>query len=267
MVPSVRAVFRCDGVSTHIILDGLYEKYELEVLETEIFKHVDPSSTCLDIGANIGNHSNAFSKYFARVIAFEPNPMVHAVLLANTIGSNIIAVPKGVSDAHGDLCFEQDFANLGASRIVKSDGSTMTKIKVVPLDDLIEEYALSDVTFIKIDVENHELEALRGATRFVSKYRPIIAMEAFFAAVPERGKEIEDLLRDAGYKHFYKLIPRSNFVNRLEGTRFSAKKGVLRAILPEKMRKSLKLHETFEVTGHDHQLLIVSEGPLLNQDA
>jgi hypothetical protein len=56
-------------------------------------------------------------------------------------------------------------------------------------------------------------------------------------------------------------------VNRLEGTRFSAKKGVLRAILPEKMRKSLKLHETFEITGHDHQLLIVSEGPLLNQDA
>lgn len=262
VVPSVRAIFLGDAVSTQIILDGVYEKYELEVLEEEVFTQLSPASTCLDIGANIGNHANFFSKHFARVIAFEPNPMVHAVLVANTFGSNVITISKGLSDTRCEVPFQQDFANLGASRIVEPSRSAVAKINVIPLDDLVEEYALSDVSFVKIDVENHELQALRGATNFLSKNRPIIAMEAFCKEFPERGKKIEDLLRGLGYKYFYRLTPRSQFVNRLEGTPMSAKRGIMRMVLPEKMRKSLKLEETFEVAGSDHQLLIIAHNPL-----
>lgn len=265
VVPSVRAVFLGDAVSTQIILDGVYEKYELEALREQVFIQLDPGSTCLDIGANIGNHANFFSKHFGRVIAFEPNPMVHAVLVANTFGSNVTPIPQGLSDTRCELPFQQNFANLGASQIVETNHSEVSKINVIPLDDLIEEYALSDVSFVKIDVENHELQALRGAINFLSKNMPVIAMEAFFKEHPERGKKIEDLLKDLGYQYFYKLTPRSNFVRRLEGTPMSAKKGIMKAVLPEKMRKSLKLEETFGIAGNDHQLLIVANNPLLSR--
>lgn len=259
----VRAVFLGDVVSTRVILDGMYEKYELQALCQSVFSQLDPDSACLDVGANIGNHARYFSGFFKRVIAFEPNPMVHAVLVANTLGCNITPVCKGLSDTSQKLSFFQDYDNLGASRIVKDDGAANASIYVTPLDDLVDDYDLSDVSFVKIDVENHELEMLRGARRFLAKNKPVLAMEAFFASHPERGAQVDDLLKTLGYRHFYRLAPRSELVRRLEGSFLNPRKGILRILLPEKMRKTMKLVEIPEALGWDHALLIISEKPLL----
>ena len=52
----MRAVFLGDLVSRHVILDGIYEGRELEVLSREVFPRLGRPATALDIGANIGNH-------------------------------------------------------------------------------------------------------------------------------------------------------------------------------------------------------------------
>ena len=82
---TVRAIFIGDYVSNKILLDGIYEGRELNALDQLVFCHLPRDSVALDIGANIGNHTAYFARYFSRVIAFEPNPMVFAVLSANVV--------------------------------------------------------------------------------------------------------------------------------------------------------------------------------------
>ena len=52
--PIVRGVFVGDFISTRIILDGVYERRELEVLSREVFPHLPRASTALDIGQTSG---------------------------------------------------------------------------------------------------------------------------------------------------------------------------------------------------------------------
>ena len=58
---TVRAVFLGDWISQRIILDGIYEGRELEVLSREVFPRLAQPATALDIGANIGNHACYFA--------------------------------------------------------------------------------------------------------------------------------------------------------------------------------------------------------------
>jgi hypothetical protein len=60
-----------DTICREIMLDGCYEK---DLLATMVELVPDTTSTFLDIGANVGNHSIYLSKHFRRVISFEPVP-------------------------------------------------------------------------------------------------------------------------------------------------------------------------------------------------
>jgi hypothetical protein len=79
------AVFANDTIGNAINASGFYEWSELEA----IFDFLKPlhehfnRSLALDIGANIGNHSIYFSRYFKAVHAFEPHPLTYRILDIN----------------------------------------------------------------------------------------------------------------------------------------------------------------------------------------
>ncbi|HIG67318.1 MAG TPA: hypothetical protein EYQ44_05795 [Porticoccaceae bacterium] len=56
--------FSHDAISRKIFIDGLFEKRELDVLKVFLEQELHDFDTCLDIGANIGNHSLFFSDIF-----------------------------------------------------------------------------------------------------------------------------------------------------------------------------------------------------------
>ena len=69
------AGFTFDVLSLKVSLSGRFENDELTILEKEVFNKIDCSnSSCLDIGANIGNHSVFFANFFYNVDCFEPQP-------------------------------------------------------------------------------------------------------------------------------------------------------------------------------------------------
>jgi hypothetical protein len=73
------------------------------------------------------------------------------------------------------------------------------RVKAITLDDLISEYGISGVDFIKLEAEGWEPEVLLGA-RFSLKICKRIAVDAG----PERGSsntvvEVADILKEAGY--------------------------------------------------------------------
>lgn len=103
------AVYSREFVSRFIISYGFYERHYIR----ELFKFLERKDvlthekTCLDIGANIGNHSVRFSQIFRQVYAFEPHPDIskYGVVVTDVSGSGIAGLvekPEAV-DAPSNL--------------------------------------------------------------------------------------------------------------------------------------------------------------------
>ena len=79
-----------DHIGDSIFIDGLYEGALLQSAFSTLLAgrtQQFAESACLDIGANIGNHSGFFADRFARVIAMEPNPIFCMALRATVCHS------------------------------------------------------------------------------------------------------------------------------------------------------------------------------------
>jgi len=260
VAPSVRAVFLGDAVSTDVILHGAYERYEIDALTRYVFPNLPNESNCLDIGANIGNHTNSFSPYFKYVYAFEPNPIVQLILRANTMGQNVQVIECGLSNQKSKVPFMQLFANLGASRITDQTTADGQSIQVERLDDIVASLGIKDVSFIKMDVEGHEQQALEGGIDFLKREQPIIAMESFFKENPSTGKQITQILTNVGYSYFYELVPKSYIIRQLASTSF---KRLFWWLIPAHWRKTLVLRRIETLDGIDCSLTISSSRELL----
>ena len=248
-------MFLGDLISRRIILDGIYEGRELEALSREVFPRLDRPATALDIGANIGNHACYFSTHFDRVVAFEPNPPVAAVLRANVMGRNVEVVETGLSDRPGKLNFSVNQTNLGGSRVT-ADSSGMT-IDVDTLDRLAGPLRLDNVRFLKMDVERHEEYVLRGAAALLASQRPVIAMEGHYESHPETGLRVVAQLNKLGYRYFYTFA-------ELRASLFSRRYGSIRRVIPRPLRprSRLTLASVDSVADRNHNLVVVAAEPL-----
>ncbi len=62
------AIFAFDRIGADISVYGMYEKEILETLESCIFNKIDTqNSACVDVGANVGNHTLYFAQFFNKV--------------------------------------------------------------------------------------------------------------------------------------------------------------------------------------------------------
>ena len=207
------------------------------------------------IASVIGNHACYFAAHFDRVVAFEPNPPVAAVLRANVMGRNVEVVETGLSDRPGKLNFSVDQTNLGGSRIT-GDYNGMT-INVDTLDRLAGPLGLDNVSFLKIDVERHEEHVLRGAAALLASQRPVIAMEGHYESYPETGLRVAAQLNRLGYRYFYTFAElRASLFNR----RYERICRV--APRPLRPRARLTLAPVDSVADRNHNLVVVAAEPL-----
>src|SRR5882724_1100567 len=80
-------VFRNDNViGRSLSMYGEWAEHELRCLR----KYIDPGSTVVDVGAHIGTHTLAFSRWVGggKVIAVEAQPVVSSVLTVNCLLSD-----------------------------------------------------------------------------------------------------------------------------------------------------------------------------------
>lgn len=110
---------------------------------------------------------------FEKVYAFEPNPLNYEKCQARWVDilhgdSRIEIVNKGLWNREMQLNFR---LNGGASRIVS--GGTNT-IDVTSIDKFIK--GEIQISFIKMDIEGSELEALEGAKETIVKDKPDLAI-------------------------------------------------------------------------------------------
>lgn len=136
------------------------------------------SESILDIGASIGDTLKDIVKTtngkFNKIWCFEPEIKSVECLkkYINELGfSNIQVIQKGAWDKNITLCFQADYEH-GASRIIEDINSDKTYIDVVRMDDLIKE----NITYIKMDIEGAELNAIKGAERIIKENKPTLAI-------------------------------------------------------------------------------------------
>ena len=205
------AVFGNDYIGLNINIHGLYEKeYIADLYQLMITIGVDLSnSTAIDIGANIGNHTIEFSKYFNKVLCFEPNPRTFDILQANTKNiNNIDAFSWGCGIDRKILKMKENYSNMGASSAkFEIEADNLVEIEIKPLDEFLDK--LSKVALIKIDVEGMEVEALKGAENLINKFNPIICFEQNEWEFTEKFIETEaiDWLRAKGYRMYANFTP------------------------------------------------------------
>lgn len=191
-----------DTISTSINLNGVYEKRDLDII-FEFFESCKikmNDQIALDIGANIGNHSIYFKKYFKKVIAFEPIIKTFNILKLNVSNYKNIEIKNfGLSSSNGTFYMETNKTNIGGSRIVKDNTNSGESFDFFVLDDLKIE---GNVGLIKIDVEGHEYEVLKGSEKLIKNNYPIILFELNKNDFVNGKSLVYDLLKEYGYSSF-----------------------------------------------------------------
>jgi FkbM family methyltransferase len=142
---------------------------------------VTETSTVCDVGANIGNHVVYFGSVLgaARVLAFEPQAAIHAILKTNIalngLQARVSTYDCLVGAASGSGAMESfDFRNTGAASFKTDEAGN---VPMVALDDVLSADEVDSLDLIKIDVEGMQDEVLEGAVRIIRARRPAIWVE------------------------------------------------------------------------------------------
>jgi FkbM family methyltransferase len=150
-----------------------YERHFINwVLEQDYLK---ADKNVLDIGAHIGWYTVAMAKKAKHVYAFECSPKSFNYLCANIALNDLhYKVTKyncALSDVEGSVdYFVRDPNDGGGNGITKFgyDEDKNTKTIKVPAKTL-DSFGLDNISFIKLDVEGHELQVLKGAVETIKK--------------------------------------------------------------------------------------------------
>jgi FkbM family methyltransferase len=146
-------------------------------------KMLNETGTLLDIGAHIGTIALPIAVTGSQVVAIEMNPanclrLVHGAI-ANRL-RNFQVVPFAASDIDGMAAF----AGTDAWGYISKESAAVPTM-CVRLDTLaysiqlgLEGASLAEPVVMKIDVECHELQVLRGCPILLQQYRPIIIFES-----------------------------------------------------------------------------------------
>lgn len=125
-----------------------------------------------DVGAHIGMTALEYSDAFpeATVFAFEPHPVNFDHMRANLIGKpEVRMIQLGLSAEIGKLPFHYNPEHPSMARIA-SNGETVTDTVAISTVDLFcGEHGITNIDFMKIDVEGHELQVLAGAAKMLER--------------------------------------------------------------------------------------------------
>jgi FkbM family methyltransferase len=193
-----------------------FAKQEKEILFLRDFEF----KTSVDIGANVGTYTAELQKNSKKVICIEPlkenirylkylikkNVKIYNYALSNKKKIEYIYIPKI------NFNFDYALATLNYKNITNFKEFKRVKIKLKKFDQLFfNTHKSKNIDFIKIDVEGHELEVLKGMNIFLKINKPIFLIE-----IEKRHnasfEKVFTFFKKRNYKS-YILIENKNLIN------------------------------------------------------
>lgn len=206
------------NINYHRWLHPFQGDWEVDFLFTDeilsnLKKIIKPGSSVIDIGAQTGNMSVAYSLFADKVLAFEPNPATFEVLEKNSkLNPNIQPYNYAVSDTEGPITFhysDNGFCNGGfATRTHRGIGVTGHRIPIdiwaIRLMDFLQEikFDLSTLSMIKIDAEGHDKEIIKTISPLLKEYKPVLITEIYNGLDEEEVRELIGVINSIGYKAY-----------------------------------------------------------------
>ena len=138
---------------------------------------IEPRDVVFDVGANLGNYTEAFCALGAVVVAVEPDPRNLAVLRKRLRRARIHIEPCALGRAEGsaELHFadRNDVSTLSASWTEATTAKWLgtVTVPVRTLDSLANQYGLPK--YVKVDAEGFDCEVFRG----MSFDPPVVSFE------------------------------------------------------------------------------------------
>jgi FkbM family methyltransferase len=169
----------------------------------------DFTKNAIDVGSNVGFWSKEMCEKFNHVFSFEPHPeniicykqnlkkFQNYTLYDNAV-SNVtdIELPLHISSSK---CGNASLFNFH-KEITKYN---TIKVRVKRIDD----FKFEDISFIKIDVQNHEKEVIEGSIETIQRCKPILCLE-----LPNRNNtELEYRNNIIKYLKNYNYVCKGNF--------------------------------------------------------
>ena len=163
--------------------------------------------TLWDVGALFGFFSLAFTLEGdgRKALAFEPNPescrRIKECLRLNP-GAHIDVFELALGLPDEVVTFQSGFHFIAAAGLEEQPTDNVARIETASIDQLIEK-GFPPPDMMKIDVEGHEFDVLKGARKLLLAQKPLLSLEVHPGALSHRGispLEIAQFLEDAGYQ-------------------------------------------------------------------
>lgn len=204
-----------NGINYKLDLSNVVDHYiyfgKVDADYKSVLQDIKNASTILDIGGNIGTTSLFFASKNpdAKIYTFEPHPVIFKRAEENiklNSFQNITLINKGLGIEKASFkLYEVNEHNPGMNRIL-DEGTDLpfVVIDVDSLDNILASYGVTNVDFIKIDVEGFESNVIKGSTETL-KNKPKLFIEVNDDNLKENAssaKALVNILEDAGYNHF-----------------------------------------------------------------
>ena len=164
---------------------------------------VEPGSVFFDIGANVGFFTLLGARLVGssgKVVAFEPHAE-NAERLRRNLELNsfehVDVVVQAVSDVSGDRLL--DARHPATAALMPADdpgpGDGLARVEVTSLDEFLATRRDLEPDVVKIDVEGHEVEIVRGMLETLGRRSLVLVCE-----MHGRDREFVQTLEGAGYR-------------------------------------------------------------------
>lgn len=196
-------------------IDAVAQQDAVKVIDLHKQYH-GGNKQAIDIGANIGNYSKQFIKYFDSVIAFEPNKDHNSILESI---DNLTVHNVALSDTEAQVDYYKFEMHSVNSISLPTAKWHETKYGQSPKSETVLTKCLDTFNIqpdlIKIDVEGLQHKVLQGATNTIQQHRPTMIIDSEFNG-PKYLKFVETQ-KDANDKmDDYSILYDMGYVNMTE---------------------------------------------------
>jgi FkbM family methyltransferase len=176
-----------------------------------LFNFFEENSCFLDVGANMGKETVRLSRKFpnGKILAIEPvsfNYFALDSIKKKLKLNNVTTIRKAIDNKPGTANIQIPVMNSG---VVVGTRSTfgqrkkldckciLEKVETETIDNIVKEFELNRVDYIKSDTEGHDSVVLLSGVETIKKFRPFIRVE-------QSWKSAEfDWLFQLGYDAYY----------------------------------------------------------------
>jgi FkbM family methyltransferase len=175
---------------------------------------VSPGRVSIDVGAANGDYVARLVHLSSKVVAFEPRVAEAAALreMARALALPIQVECLALSDSNGSTRFRILTGDAGRSTIEPGnplDDPDGGKVRTVTAETRrLDDMGISNIEFMKIDVEGHEMAVLRGAKETIENARCCLLIEAEDRHADGSPTQVMGWMRNLGYAGYFLLDDR-----------------------------------------------------------